>query len=130
MPIPELDHALTAAQRAVDLAVQHTLTHQPTQIHIRGDRDVVTNIDLAVENLIRDRLGRWDPAVGFVGEEHGASGDQNTYWVLDPIDGTINLSHGSRLVTRSSLVVLDLTAEQADELGLPPGTYRIQGVVR
>ncbi|MFD5089212.1 inositol monophosphatase family protein [Amycolatopsis thailandensis] len=97
MPSPNLDHALTAAQRAIDLAVQHALSHQPTHITTKGDRDVVTNIDVAVENLIRDRLSNWDPAVGFVGEENGASGDENTYWVLDPIDGTINFSHGSPL---------------------------------
>jgi myo-inositol-1(or 4)-monophosphatase len=107
MPLPDLGHALDAAQRAVDLAVQHTLTHQPTQIHMKGDRDVVTNIDLAVENIIRDRLSRWDPAVGFVGEERGASGDQNTYWVLDPIDGTINFSHGSPLCAIALALVHD-----------------------
>lgn len=97
MPFPNLDHALTAAQRAIDLAVQHALSHQPTHITAKGDRDVVTNIDVAVENLIRDRLSDWDSAVGFVGEENGASGAENTYWVLDPIDGTINFSHGSPL---------------------------------
>ena len=97
MPSPNLDHALTAAQRAIDLAVQHALSHQPKHITTKGDRDVVTNIDVAVENLIRDRLCNWDPAVGFVGEESGASGAENTYWVLDPIDGTINFSHGSPL---------------------------------
>lgn len=107
MPIPDLAPALATAQRAVDLAVQHTLNHRPTQIHLKGDRDVVTNIDLAVERLIRDRLSRWDPAVGFVGEELGASGDTHTYWVLDPIDGTINFSHGSPLCAIALALVHD-----------------------
>ncbi|ONI71185.1 fructose 1,6-bisphosphatase [Actinosynnema sp. ALI-1.44] len=97
MPFPSLGDALTVAQRAMDLAVHHALSHRPTHITTKGDRDVVTNIDVAVENLIRDRLSDWDPAVGFVGEENGASGDENTYWVLDPIDSTINFSHGSPL---------------------------------
>lgn len=90
MPGPNLEHGLAAAQRAVDLAVRHALSHQPTQVRAKGDRDVVTNVDLAVEHLTRDLLRGWDPVVGFVGEEHGASGDDNTCWVLDTIDGTIN----------------------------------------
>jgi myo-inositol-1(or 4)-monophosphatase len=107
MPIPDLDHALTAAQRAVDLAVQHARSHRPTQIHAKGDRDIVTNVDLTVEHLIRDRLRGWDPGVGFVGEEHGVSGDENTYWVLDPIDGTINFAHGSPLCAIALALVHD-----------------------
>jgi hypothetical protein len=97
MPIPDLDHALSAATRAVDLGVQHVLNHQPTHVATKGDRDLVTNIDVAVEHLIRGLLHDWDPTVGFLGEEHGAFGDEHTYWVLDPIDGTINFAHGGPL---------------------------------
>lgn len=43
MPSPNLDRALTAAQRAIDVAVQHALSHQPIHITTKGDRDVVTN---------------------------------------------------------------------------------------
>jgi aminoglycoside phosphotransferase (APT) family kinase protein len=97
MPFPDPDYALAAAQRAIDLAVRHTVSHQPTQFSVKGDRDVVTDVDLGVEHLVRNHLRGSDPTVGFVGEEHGASGNQNTYWVLDPIDGTINFAHDSPL---------------------------------
>lgn len=95
MPDPSLE--LAAAPRAADLAIQHALSHQPTQIRAKGDRDVATDVDLAVEHLIRDLLRGRDPALGFVGEEPGASGDDNTHWVLDPIDGSINVAHGGPL---------------------------------
>lgn len=107
MPIPDLDSALASAQRAVDLAVNHVLTHRPTQVWRKGDRDVVTNVDLAVEKVVRGRLSGWHPDVGFVGEEQGASGNQNTYWVLDPVDGTINFSHGSPLAAIALALVHD-----------------------
>lgn len=35
--------------------------------------------------------------IGFLGEETGAVGNPHTYWVLDPIGGTINHHHGSPL---------------------------------
>jgi len=107
MPIPNLDHALSAAMRTVDVAVQHVLQHQPTSIMSKGDRDLVTNIDLAVEGLVRGLLYDWDPEIGFLGEEHGAFGDQNTYWVLDPVDGTINFAHGSPLCAIALALVHD-----------------------
>lgn len=114
MPIPDLDQALVAAQRVVDLAVHHVLTHRPTQIRCKGDRDIVTNVDLAVENLIRERLSGWNSAVGFLGEEQGASGNESTYWVLDPVDGTINFAHGSPLCA----VALALVHEGQPVLGI------------
>ena len=107
MPMPDLDHALASAQSVVNLAVNHALTHKPTQVRCKGDRDIVTNVDLAVEKLIRDRLSGWHPDVGFVGEEQGASGNENTYWVLDPVDGTINFSHGSPLAAIALALVHD-----------------------
>ena len=107
MPMPDLDHALASAQSVVNLAVNHALTHKPTQVRCKGDRDIVTNVDLAVEKLIRDRLSGWHPDVGFVGEEQGASGNENTYWVLDPVDGTINFSHGSPLCAIALALVHD-----------------------
>ncbi|WP_420398440.1 inositol monophosphatase family protein [Marinovum algicola] len=58
-------------------------------VQTKGRQDWVTNVDLEVEALIRDRLGRLFPGDAIVGEETAhdpASG--NTAWVIDPIDGT------------------------------------------
>lgn len=69
-------------------AVQTILSKSPT--------DFVTNVDLSVQNLLRDRLFELAPAVQFFGEE----GDQTAvdpdrpFWILDPVDGTTNLIHG------------------------------------
>jgi myo-inositol-1(or 4)-monophosphatase len=60
----------------------------------KADQSWVTEIDLAVELLLRERLRDQFPGFGVVGEEYG---DQNTLqeftWVIDPIDGTSSLRH-------------------------------------
>jgi myo-inositol-1(or 4)-monophosphatase len=107
MLIPDPSHALPIAQRAMDLAVAHTLRHQPSRLIHKGDRDIATDVDEDVERLLRDVLNHWDPDIGFVGEEQGATGDQSTYWVLDPIDGTINFAHGGSLCAIALALVHD-----------------------
>jgi myo-inositol-1(or 4)-monophosphatase len=57
--------------------------------------DVVTEVDLASERLIRERILGTRPDDGFVGEE----GDDlpttsGVVWVADPIDGTVNFLYG------------------------------------
>lgn len=58
-------------------------------VQTKGTQDWVTNVDLEVEALIRERLGRVYPEDVIVGEEtaHDPSSG-NTAWVIDPVDGT------------------------------------------
>ena len=58
--------------------------------------DLVTDVDHAAQDAIRDRLGRQFPSDGFLGEE-GADlrGPQAPRrWIVDPLDGTTNYVHG------------------------------------
>ncbi|MGW1893336.1 inositol monophosphatase family protein [Streptomyces sp. NPDC002004] len=55
----------------------------------KTDGSEVTEIDVAVEELIRDELTRRVPDDGIFGEEGGAtSGSSGRRWVIDPINGT------------------------------------------
>lgn len=57
--------------------------------------DVVTEGDTACEDLVRRRLAELRPGDAVVGEEGGAGpGDGRVRWVVDPIDGTVNYTHG------------------------------------
>jgi len=60
----------------------------------KADRTFVTDVDLAVEDRIRERLAVAFPDHAVLGEERpdraGASGYE---WVVDPIDGTLSLRH-------------------------------------
>ncbi|PKQ25811.1 MAG: inositol monophosphatase [Actinobacteria bacterium HGW-Actinobacteria-4] len=57
--------------------------------------DIVTQMDIAAETHLRERLAVLRPLDGILGEEgddvHSASG---ITWVLDPIDGTVNYLYG------------------------------------
>jgi len=56
--------------------------------------DLVTEADLACETLIRDRLAVLTPDFGFWGEESDVRPHDEYYWLVDPIDGTINFAAG------------------------------------
>lgn len=63
-------------------------------IKVKGPADYVTQVDTDIQNFLARELGRLAPEIQFLGEEEGLhemSGD--TYWILDPIDGTTNLIH-------------------------------------
>ncbi len=57
--------------------------------------DVVTAVDIASEQLIRQRVLDQRPEDGFVGEEgDDAPGSSGVTWIADPIDGTVNFVYG------------------------------------
>lgn len=57
--------------------------------------DIVTDLDTAAENLIRQGLLRLRPDDGVLGEEFGYEpGRSGITWVVDPIDGTVNFLYG------------------------------------
>ena len=63
-------------------------------IKMKGPADYVTQVDTDIQNFLLQELGRLAPEIQFLGEEEGLhemSGE--TYWILDPIDGTTNLIH-------------------------------------
>jgi len=57
--------------------------------------DVVTAADTAAERLARRLLGQWRPGEPVLGEEEGGDAPaEGLYWVVDPIDGTVNYLYG------------------------------------
>lgn len=91
---------LLAAERAIDLGadlLRRGHSHVGALIR-KGDRDYATETDLAIERAVKEALAAEAPGIPFLGEEEGGADlDADTLWVLDPIDGTINFSHGSPL---------------------------------
>jgi myo-inositol-1(or 4)-monophosphatase len=61
-----------------------------------GIRDFVTQWDTRSEDLIREGLHQRSPGTPILGEEAGESGGSggDYRWLIDPIDGTVNFSHG------------------------------------
>ncbi|RME58593.1 MAG: inositol monophosphatase [Caldilineae bacterium] len=56
--------------------------------------DLVTEADLASERLLRERLTALDPSIAFWGEESNEPPDADLFWLVDPIDGTVNYAAG------------------------------------
>jgi len=68
---------------------------QGVETEYKGDVDIVTVADRAVEKLIRTRLGEAFPDHGVYGEEGTRERMQGEFrWYVDPLDGTTNFAHG------------------------------------
>ncbi len=103
------DRLLLAAERGVDIGariLRQGRSHIGALI-AKGDRDFATNVDLQIESAIKASLANAAPSVPFLGEEGGGDSAVGAFWVLDPIDGTINFSRDSPLRTISLALVVD-----------------------
>ncbi len=57
--------------------------------------DLVTNADLAAEEVVLNYLNKKTPAIEVLAEESGLTGNSNNLrWCVDPLDGTTNFTHG------------------------------------
>lgn len=112
---------LAIAERAVRDAVPLFIDglHSMPPWHMKGDRDPVSDIDLAIEEQVRGFLERETPEIRFVGEESGGSVQNSALsWALDPIDGTVNFLH--RLpICAISLGLIDSDSATLGVVSLP-----------
>lgn len=67
--------------------------HRP-QFSRKGVTDLVTEFDLASEQLLRERLATLAPGIPVLGEERGGLVPEGPVWICDPLDGTTNFVHG------------------------------------
>jgi len=65
------------------------------RVQRKADRSPVTQADRAIEERLRKVLARLAPGESILGEEFGRSGRSlQSYWTIDPIDGTRAFSRG------------------------------------
>ena len=65
------------------------------KIEYKGEIDPVTEIDLLCEKEVIGRVQKTFPSHAFLAEESGTTkGDSDHQWIIDPLDGTVNYSHG------------------------------------
>jgi myo-inositol-1(or 4)-monophosphatase len=63
----------------------------------KGDINLVTEADIAAEELIIERIKSYYPKHSVLAEESGAAvldGQSSWKWIIDPLDGTTNFAHG------------------------------------
>jgi myo-inositol-1(or 4)-monophosphatase len=87
-----IEIAIEAARAAG--AIQLGKLGKGVEVAHKGAVDLVTEVDLACEETIREILARRAPGTSVLGEEEGLSGGSADRWVVDPLDGTTNFAHG------------------------------------
>jgi myo-inositol-1(or 4)-monophosphatase len=93
-----LEFASATARAAGQLLCQ--LYRQHHSVHLKSsDIDVVTEADIASEQLIVNAIRQQFPDHGIFSEEglgdvHALVADSTPVWLVDPLDGTVNYAHG------------------------------------
>lgn len=97
---PEIAQNLLFVPKAAEIAREagarlREYFAQGVETEYKGDVDLVTVADRAVEKLVRTRLGEAFPDHGIYGEEGTRDRlDGEFRWYVDPLDGTTNFAHG------------------------------------
>jgi len=96
--LEDLAVAIARETAALALAVRERAVARPDRLDTKSSAtDVVTEGDTACEALVRERLAVARPDDLVLGEEGGTTGTPapgQVRWVVDPIDGTVNYTHG------------------------------------
>ena len=85
-----IDQIVDIAERAgrLQLLRRPSLIVRGTKAHVN---DLVSDVDVASEQLITDAIAAAWPADGILGEEgHDTAGTSGRRWIVDPLDGTRN----------------------------------------
>lgn len=90
--------AEAAARAAADFIRSHAGGLAPSDIRSKGAHDLVTFVDEGAQRIIVDRLRQSFPDDDVLGEEGATDVAERLagprVWVVDPLDGTTNFTHG------------------------------------
>lgn len=89
-----LNIAIRAARRAGEVIVRSLNSLDALTVTAKGRNDFVSEVDRAAEAEIIGIIRRLYPDHAVLAEESGASGENDTLWIIDPLDGTTNFLHG------------------------------------
>ena len=123
------DAARSLAQRGGDILMDRF--HATIEISFKGQNahDPVTEVDHAIEDLIREEVHRQFPSHGVLGEErdNGGPTDADIVWVIDPLDGTSNFINGIGMFA-CSIGILSRGVPIAGAMWLPSNRFLTPGV--
>ena len=93
---PNLNIMIKAAERASKILIRDFGEVENLQVSKKGPTDFVTNSDLKTEKIIIEELKKAKPHYSIISEEKGIekNKDIDNFWIIDPIDGTVNFLHG------------------------------------
>lgn len=93
---PMLNIAIRAARAAGDVITRNMDRLDTLQIERKQRNDYVSEVDREAESKIVGVIRKAYPGHAILGEESGLTGQTNndTQWIVDPLDGTTNYLHG------------------------------------
>jgi myo-inositol-1(or 4)-monophosphatase len=93
---PLINIALRAARAAGNIIVRSMERMDSIQITEKSQNDFVTEVDKQAEQIIIDAIRQAYPNHGILAEESGrlTVANEETVWIIDPLDGTNNYVHG------------------------------------
>lgn len=95
--MPNLQKYLDAAVEAARIAgtYQRYRFASSLDVELKGDKDLVTEVDKESERLIVGHLRSLFPDHNVVAEEGDYPRNSSAFrWIIDPVDGTTNYAHG------------------------------------
>ena len=93
---PNLNLMIRACEKASKIIIRDFGELENLQVSKKGPKDFVTKTDKKVERILIDELTKSKKNYSFITEETGEiiNKNKNVFWIIDPIDGTINFLHG------------------------------------
>ena len=91
-----LNVMIKASEKASKILIRDFGEVEKLQVSKKGPTDFVTNADIKTEKIIIEELKKAKPNYSIISEENGLeiNKDEDNFWIVDPIDGTINFLHG------------------------------------
>ena len=91
-----LNIMIKAAEKASKILIRDFGELEKLQVSSKGPSDFVTSSDNKVEKIIIEELTKSRKKFSVLSEEIGVlkNSDKDNYWIIDPIDGTVNFLHG------------------------------------
>lgn len=89
-----LNVAVMAARRAGTTLIRKMANLGKLKVEQKGFNDYVSDADIAAEKAVIDCVLKHYPDHAIHAEESGVSGESDTVWIIDPLDGTTNFMHG------------------------------------
>jgi len=68
---------------------------QDFKVYIKKEIELVTDVDFEIEDFLRKNVRRLTPDFNIIGEENFKNEEitEKYYWLIDPLDGTVNFIH-------------------------------------
>lgn len=95
--------------KAGDVAKE--IAHDGIKITIKEDNSPVTNGDLAVDKMLREKIKKLTPKIPIISEETVNLREKNKdtiFWLIDPIDGTKDYIKKKDEYTLNAALIIDL----------------------